>query len=75
MTLTDWNRQAGALGVRGAVPFVPTDAHTGRVSGPATGAYVVPESAAIDPIRAALWRLEDYLVSSVTGGAIWLIPR
>ncbi len=25
--------------------------------------------------RADLWRLEDYVVSSVLGGSIWLVPR
>jgi hypothetical protein len=76
MTLAQWNASAQGQGnTRGAVPFIPTDAHTGRASGPATGAYVVPDCDAIRQIRTYLWNLSDYRVSSVTGGSIWLIPR
>lgn len=39
------------------------------------GAYVVPDFTAIEKFRAALWNLSDYVVSSVTGGSIWLVPR
>jgi hypothetical protein len=27
------------------------------------------------PDRPGLWRLSDYVVTSVTGGTIWLAPR
>lgn len=76
MTLAQWNASAQGQGnTRGAVPFIPTDAHTGRPSGPATGAYVVPDDQTIAHVRTYLFRLDDYIVSSVTGGTIWLIPR
>lgn len=38
------------------------------------GVYTVPQVEPEDSQR-LLWRLSDYLVSSVTGGSIWLIPR
>lgn len=76
MTLAQWNASAQAQGdTRGAVPFVPTNAQTGQPSGPASGAYVVPDTDAIRQVRTSLWSLEDYRVSSVSGGTIWLIPR
>lgn len=76
MTLAQWNASAQSFGnTRGAVPFVPTDASTGRASGPPTGAYVVPDCDAIRQIRTYLFALDDYRVSSVTGGSIWLIPK
>jgi hypothetical protein len=28
-----------------------------------------------DDMRRQLWRLEDYVVSSVAAGTIWLVPR
>lgn len=43
-----------------------------------SGACSVPdslESRADESYRAKAWRLEDYLVSSVSGGSIWFIPR
>ena len=51
-----------------------------------TGAYVgqhdsgarwVPDSQTRmgDADRHLLWRLDDYLVRSVVGGSIWLLPR
>jgi hypothetical protein len=39
------------------------------------GAYVRPDSSDIEHGRTWLWALSDYLVSSVTGGSIWLVPR
>jgi hypothetical protein len=38
-------------------------------------AIVVPDSSLINDIRPQLWNLSDYFVSSVQGGAIWLIPN
>jgi hypothetical protein len=40
----------------------------------ASGAYHVPQVEPEDSQR-LLWHLTDYLVSSVTGGSIWLVPR
>jgi len=38
------------------------------------GAYVIPD--ALPPsIRKALWYLDDFIVTSVSGGAIWLVPK
>lgn len=74
MTLATWTESTG-LRVRS---FVPTAAHTGMPSGPATGAVMVQQSDTYGlsgRLKWALYHLEDYVVSSVTGGAIWLAPR
>lgn len=39
------------------------------------GAVYVPDCRAIESSRTWLWSLDDYLVSSVSGGSIVLIPR
>lgn len=39
------------------------------------GAYVVPDVRAIEHARTLLWNLSDYVVTSVQGGSIWLMPR
>lgn len=36
--------------------------------------FSVPDAASLVD-RAEAWRLEDYLVASVTGGSIWFSPR
>ena len=38
-----------------------------------SGAWWYPDT---DPLGSSgLWKLDDYVVSSVTGGSIWLVPR
>lgn len=74
MTLAEW---AGETGLR-VRPFAPTDAHTGQVTGPETGAMLVSQDATWGlngRLKYSLHHLSDYVVSSVTGGTIWLIPR
>lgn len=39
------------------------------------GAVYIPDVRTIDHVRTYLWDLEDYRVSSVTGGSIVLIPK
>ncbi len=41
---------------------------------PGTKVVGIHDTPDIIPIRPDLWRLEDYRVSSVTGGMIWLMP-
>ena len=40
-------------------------------------AYWIPDTIGLQDsgLRPLLWRLSDYLVSSITGGTIWLVPR
>lgn len=41
-----------------------------------SGAVVYPDAGwRNERQRAQLWQLRDYQVSSVSGGAIWLLPR
>jgi hypothetical protein len=35
---------------------------------------VIPDNP-LNPLRSQLWELEDYRVTSVAGGAIWLMPK
>lgn len=42
----------------------------------ASGAVVYPDQGwRTERQRAQLWQLRDYQVASVSGGAIWLLPR
>jgi len=59
MSLHEWAETSGVL------PTYPTT-ETGAVS------VVLDHS---HPDRAALWRLSDYAVSTVSGPVIWLVPR
>jgi hypothetical protein len=39
-------------------------------------AWYVPGYAYLpEPMIRQLWRLDDYLVSSVTGGSVWMVQR
>jgi hypothetical protein len=38
------------------------------------GARWIPDALIPPAIRPTLWRLEDFRVSSVSGGSIWLTP-
>jgi hypothetical protein len=40
-----------------------------------TGAIGIHDTADIDRSRVWLFSLSDYVVSSITGGVIWLVPR
>jgi len=59
MTLKQWLETSGVL------PTHPTT-ETSAVS-------VVLDH--FHPARADLWRLSDYAVSTVSGPAVWLVPR
>lgn len=39
------------------------------------GAVYIPDCTHIEHMRTYLWSLSDYLVSSVSGGSVVLIPR
>lgn len=72
MTLQEWSAEFGLS----AVPFVPRNNETGQVSGPPTGAMLVSDAWSFTGrSKWLLYHLSDYVVSSVTGGTIWLIPR
>lgn len=74
MTLQEWIDSTG-LAVR---PFVPTDATTGRPSGPATDARTVPAVSVWGLCGMSQWNLHhlsDYVVTNQTGGTFWLVPR
>jgi hypothetical protein len=38
------------------------------------GAVSVPDVITNQPIRRWLWQLDDYRVSSIIGGSVWLVP-
>jgi hypothetical protein len=38
-------------------------------------ARIVPYGTLPDALYRALWGLSDYIVSSVSGGAVWLVQR
>ncbi len=59
MTLRDWYLNTGVR------PIIPKHFND----------RVVPDTAGIMDCRADLWHLDDYMVSAVTGGSIWLHPR
>lgn len=59
MTLKEWEARYGER----AIPHVHT-----------TACYV-PDTIRSFGVRARLWSLSDYRVTSVTGGAIWLLPK
>lgn len=59
MTLRQWCVSAGVT------PIIPKHFNS----------RVIPDTNQIAPMRTRLWDLSDYLVSSVTGGSIWLVPR
>lgn len=60
MTLQKW---ANGIGMHGVTVGEKGDAR-----------YIV-DTREIEHSRTWLWDLEDYIVSSVSGGTIWLIPR
>jgi len=63
MTLSEWTAQDG-------IPY--------RVTFQGTAAWI-PDFLDNDrqrrSLRAQLWNLSDYRVTSVTGGSIWLMPK
>jgi hypothetical protein len=61
MTLVQWMSENGAV-----IDPQPTRAEPGR-------AIAIPDRAYSG--RAALWALEDFSVSSVVAGTIWLVPK
>ena len=72
MTLNEWVSEFGMS----AKPFIPTNNETGRISGPPTGAMLISDAWSFTGrSKWLLHHLSDYVVSSVTGGTIWLSPR
>ena len=61
MKLADWTKATGILGTH------PTT-ECGAVS------VIAPTVNMCQRTRAQLWTLEDYLVSSVSGPVVWLLP-
>jgi hypothetical protein len=59
MTLREW------CSITGVRPIIPKHFND----------RVVPDTAGIIDNRVDLWHLDDYVVSAVTGGSIWLHPR
>lgn len=53
--------------------YGPVSDHDYTPQNPPT--MVIPDFAGDETVRAKLWRLDDYRVSSVSGGSIWLTPR
>lgn len=74
MTLNAWIESTGIR----VKDFIPTDANTGQASGPATGAKTLYQGdvyGLCGKSRWDLYHLDDYIVSSVSGGTLWLIPK
>lgn len=66
LTLEQWEAEADAAGWRYRIAEPPASRY-GRI---------VPDMAwPSEALRAKLWQLSDWRVSSVTGGRIWLAPR
>lgn len=59
MTLAEWSKSAGVT------PIIPKQFNS----------RVIPDTKQIADVRTWLWDLSDYVVSSVSGGSIWLMPR
>jgi hypothetical protein len=67
MTLSQWETRLQAVeDLPIATPRV--------INTHAAGGKWIPDGMP-NPYRRELWSLSDYLVSSVTGGTIWLTPR